>query len=168
MDTFPRVFSLSHLHFAASLLVECFFHYYVTLCVSRAGSSDRSKPPDDYSTRQSRDVALIPVCQTQLLFKQGKVSILTSFISSHEISNQLSHYWSLSLVTLCLFQMSTTTENGMGGPWNTSREKTYKKVNKKNFDYSYKSLTVFGFMWTCFHNIYCGMPLFGANKSRRP
>uniref|UniRef100_A0A3B4WKR1 Phosphatidylinositol-4-phosphate 5-kinase, type I, beta b n=1 Tax=Seriola lalandi dorsalis TaxID=1841481 RepID=A0A3B4WKR1_SERLL len=24
--------------------------------------------------------------------------------------------------------MSTTTENGMGGPWNTSREKTYKKT----------------------------------------
>ncbi|GLD68038.1 phosphatidylinositol 4-phosphate 5-kinase type-1 beta-like protein [Lates japonicus] len=27
-----------------------------------------------------------------------------------------------------LSKMSTTTENGMGGPWNTSREKTYKKT----------------------------------------
>lgn len=32
--------------------------------------------------------------------------------------------------------MSTTTENGMGGPWSTSREKTYKKVKKK------KSMTI--------------------------
>lgn len=32
---------------------------------------------------------------------------------------------------VCFFQMSTTTENGMGGPWSTSREKTYKKVMGK-------------------------------------
>ncbi|KAK5871364.1 hypothetical protein PBY51_004249 [Eleginops maclovinus] len=31
-------------------------------------------------------------------------------------------------MSFSLSKMSTTTENGMGGPWNTSREKTYKKT----------------------------------------
>ncbi|KAI9521570.1 Phosphatidylinositol 4-phosphate 5-kinase type-1 beta [Dissostichus eleginoides] len=32
------------------------------------------------------------------------------------------------ILIFSLGKMSTTTENGMGGPWNTSREKTYKKT----------------------------------------
>lgn len=77
--------------------------------------------------------------------------------------------------TLCVFQMSTTTENGMGGPRNTSREKTYKKVkkNKHKTNCSYKSLTVcvvvFYFYDNCEHvsiNIYFGKLLFRANKPK--
>lgn len=59
----------------------------------------------------------------------------------------------------------------MGGPWSTSREKTYKKV--KSMTAHITALTVFDFicllrkMRNRFHNIYFGMLLFRGNKSER-
>lgn len=49
--------------------------------------------------------------------------------------------WNVACV--CVFQMSTTTENGMGGPWSTNQEKTYKKVKKERANTLTRALTVF-------------------------
>lgn len=69
--------------------------------------------------------------------------------------------------------MSTTTENGMGGPRSTGREKTYKKVKDIAFLHN-NSLTVLGFICLLrqcepvpLHYSYFGMLLFRANKSKR-
>lgn len=85
---------------------------------------DRSKPPD--VCWQSSDVTLITVLLVQHFIEQGKF-ILSCALTFTVFLLTLS--WGFS--PLRLFQMSTTTENGLGGPLSTSREKTYKKVKQQ-------------------------------------